>query len=236
MRPLIATTGAHIYTPEGHMQNLLWQVYMDGIYDNGGLPLLVTDAGQTAAAQLARQMDGLFITGGMDVSPCCYASECSRLCGSTDPKRDNLEITLIRAFIEQKKPILGICRGFQMLNVFFGGTLYQDIKDETGFEHPYDSVHTVTAEHGSLFEQLFGKSFTVNSLHHQAVKTLGRDLIPLAYADNAPLVEAYCHKTLPIIAVQWHPERMTGVQRMSPGGPDMHPFLEHFISMCKKQM
>ena len=236
MRPLVATTGAHIYTSEGYMQNLLWQVYMDGVYDNGGLPFLVTDIDQPSAAQLARQANGLFISGGMDVSPCCYAQERSALCGQTDSKRDDLEITLIRAFVEQRKPILGICRGFQMLNVFFGGTLHQDIKDELGYDHPYDSVHTVTAEPGLLIDQLFGRSFTVNSLHHQAVKELGCGLIPLAYADNAPLVEAYCHETLPIVAVQWHPERMTGVQRMSPAGPDMRPFLEHFISMCKHQL
>ena len=71
MRPLVATTGAHIYTSEGYMQNLLWQVYMDGVYDNGGLPFLVTDIDQPSAAQLARQANGLFISGGMDVSPCC---------------------------------------------------------------------------------------------------------------------------------------------------------------------
>ena len=235
-RPLIITTGAHIVTEDGYRQNLLWQVYMDGILIGGGLPLLVTDADQHAAAQLARQADGLFLSGGKDLSPRCYAEEKESFCGPCDPKRDRLEFGLIRAFIAERKPILGICRGCQTLNVFFGGTLYQDIKVQTGFEHPYGSTHDVTAAAGSVLHGLFGERFTVNSLHHQAIKRLGKGLVPMAYAVNGPFVEAYVHEEIPIVAVQFHPERMTGDEPMTPVGPDMAPLMRYFIGLCRKEM
>ena len=233
MKPLIVVTGAHIYTPEGYPQNLLWQVYMDAMVVGGGLPVLATDITEETARQLALRADGLFLSGGMDVSPRCYGEELLSACGETDEKRDQLEKHLLRAFIDQKKPILGICRGCQMINVFFGGTLFQDISSQTGFLHPYDSIHTVTAVQGSLIHGLFGENFTVNSLHHQAVKTLGNGLIATAYADNGPFVEAYVHESLPIFCTQWHPERMTGCRRMSPQGPDMLPLLSDFIDRCR---
>lgn len=236
MKPVIITTGAHIHTPEGYPQNLLWQVYMDGILLGGGLPLLVTDADQCDAGQLARQADGLFLSGGMDVTPLCYAEAALESCGPVDRKRDQLEILLVRAFLRQRKPILGICRGFQMLNVFFGGTLYQDISAQTGCVHPYDSIHQVSAAPGSILDKSFGRRFTVNSLHHQAVRTLGRGLVPIAWAENGPFVEAYVHESLPILATQWHPERMAGVLRMSPEGPDMGPLFQHFAAMCRRNM
>ena len=234
MLPLIITTGAHIFTEEGYPQNLLWQVYMDGILIGGGLPLLVTDIDHLSAAQVARQADGLFLSGGMDVSPICYGKVQDTFCGPVDHKRDLLEILLVRAFIQEKKPILGICRGFQMLNVFFGGTLYQDILAETGYVHPYDSIHDIRAEAGSPLDTLFGRKFTVNSLHHQSIKTLGKGLIPIAYAENGPFIEGYIHEELPIIAVQFHPERMTGTIRMTPDGPDMQPLFQYFIAACKR--
>lgn len=236
MKPLIITTGAHISTPEGYPQNLLWQVYMDGILIGGGLPLLATDVSQDTACQLARQANGLFLSGGMDVSPICYAASATEACGSVDCKRDRLELTLIRAFIAQGKPILGICRGFQMLNVYFGGSLYQDITAETGYVHPRDSVHMVAAEAGSVLDRMFGRRFAVNSIHHQAARSLGKGLVPIAYAENGPFVEAFIHQHLPVLATQWHPERMTGVSRMTREGPDMQPLFRYFTAMCRRQM
>lgn len=236
MKPLIITTGAHIYTPEGYPQNLLWQVYMDGIVIGGGLPLLATDATHDDAQQLATHGDGLFLSGGMDVSPYYYGQKTLSVCGPTDEKRDQLESLLVRAFIRAGKPIFGICRGCQMLNAYFGGTLLQDIQAQTGYEHIYDSIHEVSAVPGSLLDSLFGRSFTVNSLHHQAIQRLGTGLIPIAHAENGPFIEGFIHQSLPIFAVQWHPERMTGASRMSPAGPDMKPLLQHFIAMCCKQM
>lgn len=235
MKPMIITTGAHIYTKEGYMQNLLWQVYQDGILGGGGLPLVVTNADHMDAAQLARQADGLFLSGGMDVNPYCYGLCRKDFCGDTDYLRDRMEMELVHAFINEKKPILGICRGFQMLNTFFGGTLYQDILEETGYAHPYDSIHEITSVPGEIIETLFGERFTANSLHHQAVNKLGKDLKPIAYASNAPFVEAFVHQTLPILAVQWHPERMMGDARMTKEGPDMTAFFKYFINMCIKR-
>lgn len=233
--PLIIVTGAHIYTPEGYPQNLLWQVYMDGIIIGRGLPVLATDVpDESAARQLAELADGLFLSGGVDVTPSLYGEEKIPQCGNSDPKRDKIERLLLDAFISVKKPVLGICRGFQMLNVYFGGTLYQDILSQTGLsDHPYDCFHSVRTVEGSIVRSLFGSEFVVNSLHHQAVKNLADDLVATAYSVSGNIIESYEHKHLPIIGVQWHPERMTGTERMSPLGPDMAPYLEYFVNMCR---
>lgn len=102
MKPFIITTGAHIFTEQGYMQNLLWQVYADGILIGGGLPLFATDAIPDDAAQLAEQADGLFVSGGFDVSPACYGEEKLDACGNVDNKRDELELELIDAFVKKE--------------------------------------------------------------------------------------------------------------------------------------
>lgn len=235
-RPLIAVTGAHSQTPEGYPLNLLWQVYMDCILIGGGLPFLVTDLPDEAAAlEIVDVSDGLFLSGGVDITPSLYGEEKIAQCGAGDPKRDEMELLLLQAFLNKKKPILGVCRGFQMINIYFGGTLYQDIAQQTGFsDHPYDCFHSVHTTEGSVVRELFGPEFTVNSLHHQAIKKLADCLTPTAFSVSGHFVEAYQHKDLPIIAVQWHPERMSGPNRMSPFGPEMTPFLKYYISKCGK--
>ena len=98
----------------------------------------------------------------------------------TDPLRDDLEWKLIKAFVDRKKPIFGICRGVQVLNAYFGGTLYQDIPDELGGEHAKGVCHPVTLKKDSILGRLFGESLEINSYHHQALKDLGKDLTAVA--------------------------------------------------------
>ena len=119
-----------------------------------------------------------------------------------------------------------------MINVFFGGTLTQDLQEDRGLAHPYHSIHSVECIEGSQLEQLFGASFLVNSYHHQAVQTLGAGLISIAATQNGDIVEALEHKTLPVLGVQWHPERMTGDQRMDREGPDMGCLFQRFVQLC----
>lgn len=150
--------------------------------------------------------DVLLLPGGGDVSPRLYGKPTGRA-GDIDPARDARELALVRDFVRTRRQIIGICRGLQVLNVFFGGTLHRHIDGHSRLEGR-DRLHPAVAEEGPL-RALYGARFTVNSAHHQAVDALGRGLRVLARADGGT-VEALAHETLPIFAVQWHPERLCG--------------------------
>lgn len=152
-------------------------------------------------AQLCQRCDGLLLTGGGDIHPDLYGASPSTEHLSIDCARDEEELSLTRAFCSQNKPILGICRGLQVLNVFFGGTLFQDISNHD------EQLHMVSTVSGTRTAQLIGSSLITNSYHHQAVNQLGKNLHSSAFATDGQ-IEAAEHIHLPILGVQWHPERM----------------------------
>ncbi len=158
---------------------------------------------------LVEGIDGLVIPGGVDVQP-FYYHEDNIACGSFDPELDEFEMKILAEAVKQNKPILGICRGMQLINVFFGGSLYQNIfccEFHKRYENK-DRVHITKVEEGSFLHKIFGKTdIAVNSAHHQAVKVLAEDLVPVQYSREG-ILEAYYHKTKPVYGVQWHPERM----------------------------
>ena len=177
--------------------------------------------------------DGLILCGGGDIEPSRYGQEMN---GSFPPDlpRDEAEFALIEAYMAAGKPILGICRGMQMLNVALGGDMIQHLPDGCRTFHcgREDKVHPVRAAEGSVLYQLYGKLFAVNSYHHQAVGGMGRDLIPTAWTESG-VVEALEHTSLPILGVQYHPERTTGDLRRV-DTVDGGPFLAHFLDLCRK--
>lgn len=210
----------------------LYQNYADSVTAGGGLPLPVSTGEPEDLARLADLAQGLLLTGGVDIAPARYGQEDRGRCGQPDLWRDSVEWDLCGLFVQRGKPIWGICRGLQLLNVFFGGTLVQDLESERGLSHPDHSVHPLEAAPGSWLERTFGPSFPVNSYHHQAVDELGRGLVPTAFSMSGQVVEGLAHESLPILAVQWHPERMWGPGRRDPEGPDMLPFFTSFCSLC----
>ena len=159
--------------------------------------------------------DVLLLPGGGDMHPRFYGQA---LDGSEDldEARDARELTLIDNFLCAGKPVIGICRGLQVLNVYFGGTLRQHIEGHCQIDG-VDRLHVINTAPG-LLRTLYGARFTVNSAHHQAVRRLGKGLCVLACADDGT-VEAVGHKTLPVFAVQWHPERLCGAFAQ-PGAAD----------------
>ena len=176
--------------------------------------------------------DGLILCGGNDVDPRFYGE---KITGAVDidRNRDERELALLRAYVEAGKPILGICRGLQLINVFFGGSLYQHIPDAELHKKvgEKDSAHIVTAEPNSIIKKLYGDRFSVNSAHHQAIKVLGEGLRVAAYWNNK-YIEAIEHTEMPILGVQWHPERMMLSETRSDTVSGI-PIFRHFIELCR---
>ena len=195
----------------------LWMIpgYLDGIAAAGGIPVVLPlTEDEQVLGQLANDVDGFLMTGGQDVSPALYGEERLDSCGETLPVRDGMESRLFQLCLERDVPVLGICRGIQLMNVLLGGTLYQDLPSQrpTQTEHhmspPYDRpVHQVEICKGTpLFDLLQTERMDVNSYHHQAVRDKAPALQTMAVSEDG-LIEAVCLPERPFVwAVQWHPE------------------------------
>lgn len=148
--------------------------------------------------------EALLLPGGGDVEPWRYGAE-TLDCRGTEPARDEEELRLIDEFLSAGKPILGICRGLQILNVYFGGTLSQHVEGHSAVDGR-DSFHPSRIAPSPL-RRLYGGALQVNSAHHQAIDRLGSGLQAVQWAPDG-VIEAVMHETLPVWAVQWHPERL----------------------------
>lgn len=235
MKPLILITtkpkpddfsvGGLCYTPAN---------YCNAIIQAGGIPVLAALADAQEYAELA---DGIVFTGSAcDITPSLYGQE-NRKSAMCDAALDETELKLFQAFSDRNKPIFGICRGLQLINVALGGTLIQDVPDEVSDLTVHNKVyqketlfHPVTAKKDSLLGQFFGTDFTTNSYHHQAIKECGQGLIPTVTTEEG-IIEAVEHESKPIFATQWHPERMIGQEQQEL--PDMMPLFRYFVDLCK---
>ena len=150
--------------------------------------------------------DALLLPGGGDMEPWRYGQSNTASRG-LEPERDTAELMLLERFTAAGKPVLGICRGIQVINVFFGGTLCQDLPGHSAVDG-HDSFHTVRTARSPLLA-VCGPLCRVNSAHHQAADAPGRGLRAVQWAEDGA-VEAVCHDCLPVWGVQWHPERLPG--------------------------
>ena len=187
-------------------------------------------------------LDGLMLQGGLDVSPASYGQAPLRPEWAGDGVRDRYEIELIEAFLAAGKPVLGICRGCQLINVAFGGTLYQDIATQrpqslahVDAAHYERQLHPVDILPGTRLATLYPglQQAAINSIHHQAVKDLGRDLVVEARAPDG-LVEAI-RWTGPgyVFGMQWHPEFLA-LRELHAEQLDGHPILHDFLAEARR--
>jgi len=177
--------------------------------------------------------DGLILCGGGDVESVRFGQE-PQGSGPPDRARDEAELELVRAYMGAGKPILGICRGMQLLNVALGGSLIQDLPQAVKPFHgggERDLVHPVRSLEGSLLHRLYGPNFLVNSIHHQAVDRLGPGLRAIAWSESG-FPEAMDLPGKPVLGVQFHPERMAFQQRRM-DTVDGAPVIAWFLSACR---
>lgn len=193
-------------------------------FQNLGANVLVTCDDSRAI-----ECDALLLPGGGDVRPSLYGQESN---GSYEPDdaRDAGEIRTVARFLAMERPIFGICRGLQVLNIIFGGTLLQDISGHSEITSDEDRVH-MTHTDDPLLCALYGQRFPVNSAHHQVVDRLGVGLQATQWSEDG-YIEALRHRSLPVFAVQWHPERIC-FNHARPDAVDGSKVLQAFLEMIK---
>ncbi len=185
--------------------------YSRGVLEAGGLPVhLPIDVDPV---EFIDRLDGIVLSGGADIDPARYGQD-NQTGDPVEPERDDFEFALLSAAVDRRTPVLGICRGLQLLNVHAGGSLHQDVPDHARYDiHPGERSHHIDMVEGSQLHQLYGSGLRVNSLHHQTVDRLGDGLTVTATATDGDghgpgrglTVEGLEHDDLPIVAVQWHP-------------------------------
>ncbi|WP_134703519.1 gamma-glutamyl-gamma-aminobutyrate hydrolase family protein [Ammoniphilus sp. YIM 78166] len=249
MKPIIGitanySTNEQIGTNEGiGAKNQEWQIladdYIQAVEKAGGIPLILPITRDPAtAARLVPLLDGILFSGGHDLDPQTYGELPRYGLGATDPERDHHELELLRLVIEQTTiPILAICRGCQLLNVAYGGTLYQDLERERAgsLNHApkhspkHHPTHPVEIVEGSILHGIYNETgLRVNSFHHQAIKELGENLRVTMTSPDGVLegIEGLDPQRF-IIGVQWHPEMMVHHDA------SYLPLFRHFIDRCK---
>ncbi len=210
--------------------------YVHAVEDAGGVPVLIPLLGDLSAlGSLLPRLDGLLLSGGMDIQPHYYGETPHPQLGEVDPQLDELELALARWAEREDVPTLGICRGHQLLNVALGGSLYQDLATQnpstvrhSNWDKPRNTiVHEVRIEKGSRLAEILGTySIAANSLHHQAVKTAGRGVRITGYAPDGGIEMLEVSKHQFMIGVQCHPEELYK------DDPQWGRLFEAFVEAC----
>lgn len=208
--------------------------YVQSIHRAGGEARWIELDDLDRAVQELQKCDGLLLTGGGDVDPKYYGQEPIEACGAPNELRDKGELALLKAFVPTGKPIFGICRGVQVMNVFFGGTLCQDIVPgqktcHQSFPTRKTGCHRIRLEAGSRLGTIMDYAWLqVNSMHHQTVDKVGEGLVVAARSEDG-FIEAVEMSAHPFcIGVQWHPEHM------SQNDPVQQSLFDAFVAACRK--
>ena len=207
--------------------------YVDAVVRAGAIPVVLPVLEASDVDDLLRSVDGILLSGGVDIDPSVYGAERAPEVEHVDPARDAFELALVRAAADLGIPVLGVCRGLQVLNVAFGGTLIQHLPGadaDAGHRERVrfaEIIHDVDVQAGSRLAEVVGSTRVgVNTLHHQAVDQIGAGLEPVAWSSADGIVEAIEGVGASrMLGVQWHPELLAHV----PGNPELFSWL---VSAC----
>jgi putative glutamine amidotransferase len=245
-RPIIGIPTQTLHSIEGIPEALpeSWvmnQRYSRVVAASGGVPVMIPLLDDESSLRALYDLtDGLLLPGGVDLDPATYGESPLPTCGRLDPARDRVELQFARWAIAEGKPLFGLCRGLQIVNVALGGTLYQDIAAQRSdaLKHDYfpaagfardHLAHPVTIASGSRLDALVGAaSLRVNSMHHQAVKDLAPGLVTTALAPDGVIEALESPGDQFVVAVQWHPESLTDRD------PRMHRLLTGFVQAAAR--
>ncbi|HEY1380072.1 MAG TPA: gamma-glutamyl-gamma-aminobutyrate hydrolase family protein [Gemmataceae bacterium] len=204
---------------------IMSQKYVQVLCSYGAVPWLVPllPGDPATLREVYERLDGVFLTGGVDVDPSHYGEQRHPKCGHTDPERDAVEMMFVRWALADYKPLLAVCRGFQVLNVACGGTLFQDVASQCPAAIKHDHfptaagtptrdylAHDIRVDPRTRLGRCLGaEQVPVNSMHHQGIKALAPALVPSAWAPDGLIEGAEGANGHYVVAVQWHPEELT---------------------------
>lgn len=193
--------------------------YIESVFAAGGIPICIPTVESADDYEYYMEiLDGIIFTGGVDINPSCYGEEPLKEINCITPSKDEYELGLFHKAYERKMPIFGICRGCQLINVGLGGSLYQDINSQIpgSFGHYPNNIpenelfHSVKLVEGSKLHGIMGSEvLKVNSFHHQAIKTLGKNLVVTAVSKDEITEAIESTEDRYLLGVQWHPECLT---------------------------
>lgn len=211
-RPLIGVT-MDIRDTENGLYQYINKNYLDVIDRAGGTPLaLPISHSEDSTRAVAQIIDGLILSGGGDIHPSYFGEEAITKLSLTPHDRTDFELSLLKEVMKKRRPILGICYGMQLINIAFGGSLYQDIKKQVPKSRDHRKNHSVKIFPDSRLRNIMdgAEAIDVISRHHQAIKETGRNLSVSAQSEDG-IIEAIEMEDYPfLIGVQWHPEKETG--------------------------
>lgn len=215
-KPIIGVTA--LFDDE---KDSIWMLpsYLDAITDSGGIPVILPIIdNEEDIKSLVNKLDGFLFAGGQDINPEIYNEKKSNHCGYINAARDKMEKSLLNEILNIDKPVLAICRGFQLLNSYLGGALYQDIKIDRNNnedsihrqEKPYNKPsHKVKIKSDSLlFDIIKKEEIMVNSMHHQAIKKVSPNVSEAAISEDGIIESIYMKDKNFVLGVQWHPEHL----------------------------
>lgn len=220
-RPIIGVSGGMQTVKEiifpGLQRAYVNNDYIESIINSNGIPIILPIPNKIDVVKdQVDIIDGLILSGGHDLNPLLWGEEPTQKLGEILPKRDEFDIALVKYATKLKKPILGICRGMQLINVAFGGTLYQDLSYINGCNIKHNQInspsvptHTVNIKKDTILHNIFGNKIITNSFHHLAVNNIAKGFKISAYSQDGIIEAIEREDDKSIIAVQWHPEMMT---------------------------